>query len=99
MREERLTRLEKRPAANTSTLATGTLACPRCDAPVAPAQRVMTPADALGCPFCGHAGKLRDFLSLAVPARPARVVVRVRPPRRPAPQRGPGGGRATAAPR
>ena len=31
------------------------------------------PADALACPFCGHAGALRDFLSLAAPARPARV--------------------------
>jgi hypothetical protein len=57
-------------------LATGTLACPACDAPVAPAGR-MTPAQALGCPYCGHAGAVRDFLSLAAPARPARVAVRV----------------------
>src|SRR3954469_9919264 len=99
MREERLTRLEKRPAASTSTLATGTLACPRCDAPVAPTQRVMSPADALACPFCGHGAALREFLSLAVPARPAHVVVRVRPLRPPAPRPPRDGGRATAAPR
>ena len=58
-------------------LATGTLACPRCDAPVAPAPGGMGPADPLGCPFCGHPGAVRDFLSLGEPTRPARVVVRV----------------------
>ena len=59
-------------------LATGTLACPVCDAPVAPAG-VMSPADALECPVCRHGGRVRDFLSLAAPARPARVAVRVVP--------------------
>ena len=58
-------------------LGSGTLACPRCDAPVALAYGPATPADPLGCPFCGHASALRDFLSLAPPARPARVDVRV----------------------
>jgi hypothetical protein len=57
-------------------LATGTLACPRCDAPVLPA-RAVGPADPLGCGFCSHTGVVRDFLSLAPPTRPARVVVRV----------------------
>jgi hypothetical protein len=57
-------------------LGTGTLACPDCDAPVAIAGP-MSPAAALACPYCGHAGALRDFLSLAPPSRPARVVVRV----------------------
>jgi hypothetical protein len=57
-------------------LATGTLACPACDAPVSPSGR-MSPAQAIGCPFCGHGGPVRDFLSLAPPSRPARVVVRV----------------------
>jgi hypothetical protein len=57
-------------------LATGTLACPVCDAPVAPAGP-MTPAQRIGCPYCGHAGAVRDFLSLAAPSRPARVAVRV----------------------
>ena len=54
----------------------GTLACPACDAPVAPAG-VMSPSDALACGFCGHAGAVHDFLSLAQPSRPARVAVRV----------------------
>ena len=57
-------------------LATGTLACPACDAPVAPV-RTMAPSDPLDCGFCSHAGSVRDFLSLAPPSRPARVVVRV----------------------
>jgi hypothetical protein len=60
-----------------SQLGSGTLACPRCDAPVALAAGPAAPADPLGCPFCGHAAALRDFLSLAAPARPARVDVRV----------------------
>ncbi len=57
-------------------LGVGTLACPHCDAPVALAGPV-APADPIGCPYCGHAGAVRDFLSLAPPSRPARVVVRV----------------------
>lgn len=57
-------------------LGTGTLACPRCDAPVAPAGP-LAPADPLDCPFCAHAGATRDFLSLTDPSRPARVEVRV----------------------
>jgi hypothetical protein len=57
-------------------LGTGTLACPECDAPVALAGP-MSPAAVLDCPYCGHRGPLRDFLSLAAPSRPARVVVRV----------------------
>jgi hypothetical protein len=60
-------------------LGTGTLACPRCDAPVALAAGGATPADPLACPFCSHGGALRDFLSLAPPARPARVELRVVP--------------------
>jgi hypothetical protein len=70
---------EYRHAARTGRLGTGTLACPRCDAPVALATLRMAPADPLGCPFCGHAAAVRDFLSLAPPARPARVDVRVVP--------------------
>ena len=67
---------ELRPARNTTELATGTMACPECDAPVMPAGPVR-PADPIGCPFCGTAGAVRDFLSLEDPSRPARVVVRV----------------------
>lgn len=58
-------------------LATGTLACPLCDAPVALATGFAGPSDPLGCPYCDHTGAVRDFLSLAPPSRPARVAVRV----------------------
>jgi hypothetical protein len=70
---------EDRHAAPSWRLATGTLACPRCDAPVSLMGRVVTPAEDLHCPFCRHTAALRDFLSLAAPSRPARVEVRVRP--------------------
>ena len=62
---------------NAGRLGTGTLACPRCDAPVALAPGPAAVGDPLGCPFCHHAGSVRDFLSLAAPSRPARVAVRV----------------------
>ena len=58
-------------------VATGTLACPLCDAPVALAGAFAGPSDPLGCPYCDHNGSVRDFLSLASPSRPARVAVRV----------------------
>jgi uncharacterized paraquat-inducible protein A len=67
---------EERRRARSSHVASGTLACPSCDAPVALA-RPASPADALGCPYCDHAAAVRDFLSLAAPARPAHVNVRV----------------------
>ena len=63
-------------------LGTGTLACPECDAPVLGAGP-MAVTDALGCPYCGHAAVVRDFLSLAPPSRPARVAVHVRVAHRP----------------
>src|SRR3954454_20124315 len=63
--------------ARVSRLGAGTLACPRCDAPVALAG-AHSPADPIACPFCAHPGPLRDFLSLGAPTRPARVEVRVR---------------------
>jgi hypothetical protein len=68
---------EYRRAAATGVLGTGTLACPSCDVPVA-IHAAVAPAAALSCPYCGHAGAVRDFLSLAAPSRPARVTVRVR---------------------
>jgi len=64
-------------------LGVGTLACPRCDAPVALAGP-LSPVAVIACPFCGHGGPLREFLSLGAPTRPARVVVRVVERRRPA---------------
>lgn len=59
-------------------MATGTLACPRCDAPVALTATRSALRDSLGCPFCGHGDTVRAFLSLAEPSRPARVRVTVR---------------------
>jgi hypothetical protein len=75
--------VEERRALAAGHLGTGSLACPRCDAPVALGAPVSAPADPLACPFCAHAGAVRDFLSLAAPARPARVRLRVvsAPPR------------------
>ena len=68
--------LERRKATQ-GHLASGTLACPHCDAPVALGAGYLSPPDPLGCPYCGHAAAVRDFLSLSQPTRPARVVVRV----------------------
>jgi hypothetical protein len=70
---------EERRATRSGHLADGTLACPRCDAPVALAAPA-APSARLGCPYCAYAGALRDFLSLGEPTRPARVQVRVRSP-------------------
>ncbi len=75
MARHRLTHQELRPA-RSGRLAVGTLACPACDAPVVPAAP-LAPSDPLGCPFCAHAGPVRDFLVLGEPTRPTRVVVRV----------------------
>lgn len=68
---------EERRAQRSTRLAVGTLACPDCDAPVALSGRRLAPSAPLACPYCGHGGPLRDFLSLDLPARPARVQVRV----------------------
>lgn len=83
VRPERIERLagpeEERRAARTRRLASGTLACPACDAPVALADGGASPTDPLACPVCSHAGAVRDFLSLARPTRPARVELYVVP--------------------
>lgn len=73
---ERLDHLEIRPERRPGELATGSIACPSCDAPVMPPRRMLV-TEPLQCPFCAHRGLVRDFLSLVQPARPARVVVRV----------------------
>ena len=62
--------------ARSTRVATGTLACPLCDAPVALAGAT-SPSTELGCPYCAHQGAARDFLSLGEPTRPQRVVVRI----------------------
>jgi hypothetical protein len=89
---------EERRVERSLRLATGTVACPSCDAPVLPAG-VVGPADPIGCPFCGHAAAVRDFLSLAAPARPARVEVRVVPAGPPGGGGCVGGGRGAGGPR
>jgi hypothetical protein len=68
---------EKRFASRSSVLGTGTLACHRCDVPIAPAARPLSLTDRVRCPYCATEGPARDFLSLAAPTRPARVVIRV----------------------
>jgi hypothetical protein len=69
---------ELRTATRTRTVAAGSLACRRCDAPVALTAGPVAVTDALTCPFCAHRAPVRDFLSLVDPSRPARVVVRLR---------------------
>jgi hypothetical protein len=71
-------RHERRHAESGWQVATGTLACPACDAPVLPGPEGMSPQEAISCGFCRHAGAVRDFLSLGEPTRPTRVAVRVR---------------------
>ncbi|MGZ4243715.1 MAG: hypothetical protein ACXVSE_05415 [Solirubrobacteraceae bacterium] len=63
-----------------ATLCEGTLACARCDAPVATGGQALSMTTELVCPFCDHRALVRDFLSLAVPSRPARVMVRITRP-------------------
>jgi len=67
---------EERRVARSGWTGTGTLACNRCDAPVALTAGPVSPKDVLACPFCSHRAPARDFLSLAAPTRPARVLVR-----------------------
>ena len=75
---ERVAGLEEIRAAEAGTeLAVGTLSCPDCDAPVILGGVRRSPAAPLSCGFCGHDGRVRDFLSLGEPTRPTRVVVRV----------------------
>lgn len=66
----------ERRVARSGWVGTGTLACNRCDAPVALTGGSVVPTDTLTCPFCNHRAPARDFLSLAPPTRPARVQVR-----------------------
>lgn len=68
---------EERRIARSGVLASGTLACPSCDAPVDPGATPLSPAAPLECPFCARTGAVREFLTLGIPTRPAHVVVRV----------------------
>jgi hypothetical protein len=73
----RLAHAEEHRLARSSRLGGGTLACPRCDAPVVLGLSPAAPADPMSCPYCRLAGTVRDFLTLGSPSRPARVDVRV----------------------
>ena len=77
-REKVAGRHERRRTQTSWEMATGTLACPSCDAPVLPSVAPMAPPEPMACGFCQHAGAVRDFLTLGEPTRPTRVVVRVR---------------------
>ena len=68
----------QRRAQRDGLVATGTIACPRCDAPVAIGPGELALTHRLTCPFCAHGDVARAFLSLAVPTRPTRVEVRIR---------------------
>ena len=69
---------EERRTLRTGWLGVGSLACPECDAPTPLLTMPATPATPLGCPYCEHAGLVRDFLSLTAPHRVPRVNVYVR---------------------
>jgi hypothetical protein len=71
--------LERR-STRSDVLCAGTLACARCDAPVAVGAEPLSLSAELMCPFCRHRGPAREFLSLAAPTRAAHVVVRVTRP-------------------
>jgi hypothetical protein len=68
---------EKRKATRSDVLSAATLACRSCDAPIAPGPSPLLLTDRIWCPICQDTGPVRDFVSLAAPTRPARVVVRV----------------------
>jgi hypothetical protein len=69
---------ERRRTHDRARLASGTLACPACDAPVVAGPGPTSVGETLACGFCAYASALRDFLSLGEPTRPARVSVNVR---------------------
>ena len=69
---------EERRAGRSSWLGTGSLSCPQCDAPAPLLDGPATPSTLLGCPYCDHAGSVREFLSLSAPHRAPRVNVFVR---------------------
>jgi hypothetical protein len=70
---------ELRRSARVGVLDVGSLACARCDAPVALGSGAVAPSDSLSCPYCLHTAPVHAFLTLGAPTRPARVVVRLVP--------------------
>ncbi|MBE2320654.1 hypothetical protein DVA67_032135 [Solirubrobacter sp. CPCC 204708] len=76
---ERIGRVHEELRLRSRVVSMGTLACPRCDAPVSPGGRALSPAEPIGCPFCGESGRVRDFLSLEAPTRAAHVEIVISP--------------------
>ena len=66
---------ELRPSSRVGILDVGTLACSRCDAPIALGDRSVSPSEPLSCPYCLHTAAVREFLTLGAPTRPAHVRV------------------------
>ncbi len=65
---------QKRKATAPTLLGVGTLACGRCDAPIAVGDRPLLLTDRLTCPFCGRRGPARDFfVALTTDATSPRV--------------------------
>ena len=69
--------VEYRRTTRSDQLGEATITCPGCDAPVAVGPGRHTLDAQLRCPYCGRGGPVRDFLSLARPTRPTRVVLRI----------------------
>jgi hypothetical protein len=78
----RTVRFEQRRAVRQGVMAEATLACPSCDAPIAPGPAGLSVSATLICPFCAASAVVRECLSVARPTRPARVVIRVDLPER-----------------
>jgi hypothetical protein len=69
---------EERRSWRSGFVGTGSLACPRCDAPAPLLSEPAGPTSLLGCPYCEHTGAVRDFLTFGEPLRAPRVNVFVR---------------------
>jgi hypothetical protein len=68
----------QRRADRNGAIAAGTIACARCDTPVAIGSDQVAVTEALTCPFCTPQRPVGEFRSLDVPTRPTRVQVRLR---------------------
>jgi hypothetical protein len=73
--EELASLREERRSVRGNFLGVATLACPLCDAPAPLLTSPAAPDTELACPYCEHAGAVREFLTFATPPRAARVNV------------------------
>jgi hypothetical protein len=65
---------EERHRGSNWVVGPGALACPSCDLPLAPGPSASL-GDPTRCPYCGHGGPVRDFLSLGAGPIAGRVEV------------------------